>query len=79
MYSQVTPHTGVWIETSSFWMRSARSAVTPHTGVWIETLKEGVLNAVTKSPPIRGCGLKLLTTLPPILRAFRHPPYGGVD
>ena len=34
---RVTPHTGVWIETSIASIVSSESRVTPHTGVWIET------------------------------------------
>ena len=33
----VTPHTGVWIETSHKLSESSCAEVTPHTGVWIET------------------------------------------
>ena len=33
----VTPHTGVWIETSYKGKSVKTETVTPHTGVWIET------------------------------------------
>ena len=33
----VTPHVGVWIETSKRMSISQRPCVTPHVGVWIET------------------------------------------
>ena len=33
----VTPHVGVWIETSCFWGYHCQEGVTPHVGVWIET------------------------------------------
>ena len=33
----VTPHAGVWIETSSWWLSLLHFDVTPHAGVWIET------------------------------------------
>ena len=34
---KVTPHTGVWIETSMMLKMLMMYFVTPHTGVWIET------------------------------------------
>ena len=34
---QVTPHTGVWIETRLDVRQWFPRIVTPHTGVWIET------------------------------------------
>ena len=36
---RVTPHTGVWIETSFELNLTDEVIVTPHTGVWIETLQ----------------------------------------
>ena len=33
----VTPHVGVWIETSNDFVKLLISVVTPHVGVWIET------------------------------------------
>ena len=33
----VTPHTGVWIETTPNGKEHKKQHVTPHTGVWIET------------------------------------------
>ena len=33
----VTPHVGVWIETTYATLARSRHAVTPHVGVWIET------------------------------------------
>ena len=35
---RVTPHAGVWIETSDWWANNHQDTVTPHAGVWIETL-----------------------------------------
>mgnify|MGYP005759896075 CR=1 FL=1 len=35
----VAPHTGAWIETSSFNFGSTSTKVAPHTGAWIETFK----------------------------------------
>ena len=35
----VTPHTGVWIETEYLGSSVHDVTVTPHTGVWIETIK----------------------------------------
>ena len=34
----VTPHAGVWIETSFFLNQIGGVIVTPHAGVWIETM-----------------------------------------
>ena len=34
----VTPHVGVWIETSPSCYPLYPCAVTPHVGVWIETI-----------------------------------------
>ena len=34
----VTPHVGVWIETTQKRQRNAKPTVTPHVGVWIETI-----------------------------------------
>ena len=34
----VTPHVGVWIETSNGKPRIQHHKVTPHVGVWIETV-----------------------------------------
>ena len=34
---RVTPHMGVWIETSSYMLVLPQALVTPHMGVWIET------------------------------------------
>ena len=36
----VTPHVGVWIETSGSIRLSTGRDVTPHVGVWIETQQE---------------------------------------
>ncbi len=33
----VTPHAGVWIETSRSCPLAIEDPVTPHAGVWIET------------------------------------------
>ena len=33
----VAPHTGAWIETSSWMPNKRKSIVAPHTGAWIET------------------------------------------
>ena len=35
--SIVTPHVGVWIETSNIMRAYKNIVVTPHVGVWIET------------------------------------------
>ena len=35
--NDVTPHTGVWIETYRNIHIIGAGSVTPHTGVWIET------------------------------------------
>ncbi len=35
--SQVTPHAGVWIETTQHISMPSKDFVTPHAGVWIET------------------------------------------
>ena len=35
----VTPHAGVWIETSLMAQMAILIKVTPHAGVWIETWK----------------------------------------
>ena len=34
----VTPHVGVWIETSASLILHSLALVTPHVGVWIETV-----------------------------------------
>ena len=34
----VTPHVGVWIETTAIYWGSYLLKVTPHVGVWIETI-----------------------------------------
>ena len=34
----VTPHVGVWIETSKTEFIIEETTVTPHVGVWIETV-----------------------------------------
>ena len=36
-YGNVTPHVGVWIETSFVKPKGIVRVVTPHVGVWIET------------------------------------------
>jgi len=36
--SYVTPHAGVWIETTCGIRQQQQALVTPHAGVWIETL-----------------------------------------
>ena len=59
----VTPHTGVWIETLILATRALSCSVTPHTGVWIETVNGLGIDVPTfVSPPIRGCGLKHLSS-----------------
>ena len=56
----VTPHAGVWIETSTTILLKMMSTVTPHAGVWIETWWFKAIGFDnTESPPTRGCGLKL--------------------
>ena len=35
----VTPHAGVWIETTESFCSVLLSLVTPHAGVWIETIQ----------------------------------------
>ena len=37
--NKVTPHVGVWIETSQGFEKFEARDVTPHVGVWIETPK----------------------------------------
>ena len=36
-FDYVTPHVGVWIETSQTSFLTRKPNVTPHVGVWIET------------------------------------------
>ena len=46
----VTPHVGVWIETSASHLFTRLTSVTPHVGVWIETPyseKQYLTNTVT--------------------------------
>ena len=73
----VTPHTGVWIETSRTKLGCIVKPVTPHTGVWIETTSIFIPPYNLKpSPPIRGCGLKPFHGSPPI-RGCGSPPIRG--
>jgi len=51
---KVTPHTGVWIETSKIHIIATLRAVTPHTGVWIETELAALLFPSTISHPPYG-------------------------
>ena len=54
----VTPHTGVWIETLFNSSCFCFASVTPHTGVWIETNIQRKISDMIKSRPTRACGLK---------------------
>ncbi len=60
----VTPHAGVWIETSDAPTPFIAMPVTPHAGVWIETntnvpgLQVGQLSRL-----MQACGLKLCEVL----------------
>ena len=50
----VTPHVGVWIETSNDFVKLLISVVTPHVGVWIETqMKQRAIMATARHSP---CG-----------------------
>ena len=40
----VTPHVGVWIETSKKSQINVIITVTPHVGVWIETRRKRTIN-----------------------------------
>ena len=75
---EVTPHVGVWIETSSLYAFSNSAAVTPHVGVWIETIHDLYCQSQKRSPPMWGCGLKLYV-YEDMMYLRRHPPCGGVD
>ena len=74
----VAPHAGAWIETAAKEETAPILIVAPHAGAWIETLKWGQEKSMVSSPPMRGRGLKLNSTI------FTHmtigrPPCGGVD
>ena len=56
----VTPYVGVWIEICSCGGVSAWRSVTPYVGVWIEIMFRFCLALSMMSPPMWGCGLKLL-------------------
>ena len=75
----VTPHTGVWIETSVLLRAFLWRKVTPHTGVWIET--PTILNHLTRylSRPTRACGLKLWQVCFFASSPNSHAPHGRVD
>ena len=54
----VTPHAGVWIETTTTEININGNNVTPHAGVWIETVGKVLYDVYYKSLPMRECGLK---------------------
>ena len=47
----VTPHTGVWIETSVKMTLGVYTHVTPHTGVWIETKNKELIVVTQRHAP----------------------------
>ena len=47
----VTPHVGVWIETSASHLFTRLTSVTPHVGVWIETTVTSTNITITNVTP----------------------------
>ena len=70
---------GVWIETNWKMCDKALFDVTPHVGVWIETDTIETYCEEDRSPPMWGCGLKLVVVTKVLLSLRGHPPCGGVD
>lgn len=54
----VTPHRGVWVETSECRALSYRRRVTPHGGVWVETWECESAGGRRESRPTGACELK---------------------
>ena len=75
----VTPHTGVWIETLILATRALSCSVTPHTGVWIETIIYYNSDDTKTVTPHTGVWIETPNWLTYGENIPRHPPYGGVD
>ena len=61
IYNFVTPHVGVWIETTPRKPKRLANSVTPHVGVWIETYLTQQARTLGQSHPMWVCGLKRTT------------------
>ena len=74
----VAPRAGAWIETLKILPLCRVLLVAPRAGAWIETYTRAARAAKTKSPPVRGRGLKQLR-LKMHSANISRPPCGGVD
>ena len=61
--AHVAPHAGAWIETLIQEYHLQAKTVAPHAGAWIETHEIPKRMTLLTSPPMRGRGLKPLTTI----------------
>ena len=76
---EVTPHTGVWIETIFPTPAYALTQVTPHTGVWIETLLVDPIEEIIKVTPHTGVWIETFVISVKLSRKLCHAPHGRVD
>ena len=74
----VAPHAGAWIETYEDNSEQILIEVAPHAGAWIETFQGEDTLTILMSPPMRGRGLKHVTS-GGIFWDKGRPPCGGVD
>ncbi len=68
---------GVWIEIANAGNDYGIVSVTPYVGVWIEIPSSKGSGMMLSSPPMWGCGLKLMITNTVLLRSI-VTPYVGV-
>ena len=60
--AEVAPRAGAWIETRLKHQVNKYKEVAPRAGAWIETRKTEMSLSFSRSPPVRGRGLKRDTT-----------------
>ena len=62
----VTPHVGVWIETSASHLFTRLTSVTPHVGVWIETTVTSTNITITNVTPHVGVWIETNVQATPV-------------
>ena len=75
----VTPHVGVWIETSSSRYVTFDNVVTPHVGVWIETQYVSLVGTIPEVTPHVGVWIETNSKHQALIRSHSHTSCRCVD
>ena len=69
---RVTPHVGVWIETTNMDEVKGKAGVTPHVGVWIETIEDLPIMRFHKVTPHVGVWIETGLLHAPFTKRWSH-------